>query len=396
MNSSNNKQFKILSLDGGGVRGMISATILKEIEQQLEIYCQKNSQQTVKLHDYFDLVAGTSTGSILAAGIAAKISADQLIQFYQDNAETIFDKGTRQDRKWGQVLELLPQNLSHQFGLYPNQNGQGLAKVLPEKLINEQGQPLKLNEISKPILFIPAYDTYSRNTTWFASNRKEPNLWFKDIEVWQLCVASAAAPTFFPAYPLPHLDGKQLPHLDGGVSANNPSLSAIAHILDTELKENGGSLKDISVLSIGTGNTTQVFTYDKIKQWGLLGVISHVADIFLNPGSQNTEAICKQFLSSVATPDHCNYLRLNFDLNKAFEGERDKTGKTLREPKQYPTNQYLGKHISEEIDDPNLCVKKSNVNKSLLEEVTEAYLKQEKISVKIQGFIENNPPCFSS
>ncbi|MGB5593936.1 MAG: patatin-like phospholipase family protein [Crocosphaera sp.] len=395
MNSSNNKQFKILSLDGGGVRGMISATILKEIEYQLEVYCQKNNQPTVKLHDYFDVVAGTSTGSILAAGIAAKISADQLIQFYQDNAETIFNKGTRQGRKWGQVLELIPQNLSHQFGLYPNQNGQGLAKVLPEKLINEQGQPLKLNEISKPILFIPAYDTYSRNTTWFASNRVEDqDCWFKDIEVWQLCVASAAAPTFFPAYPLPFTDGKQLPHVDGGVSANNPSLSAIAHILDTELKEIGGSLGNISVLSIGTGNTTQVFTYEKIKKWGLLGVISHVADIFLNPGSQNTEAICKQFLRSVATPDHCNYLRLNFDLNKAFQGER-KVGK-LREPKKHPTNQYLGKHISEEIDDPNLCIKQSNVNKSLLEEVTEAYLEQEKISVKIQGFIENNPPCFSS
>ncbi len=343
MNSSNNKQFKILSLDGGGVRGMISATILKEIEYQLEVYCQKNNQPTVKLHDYFDVVAGTSTGSILAAGIAAKISAEQLIKFYQDNAETIFNKGTRQGRKWGQVLELIPQNLSHQFGLYPNQNGQGLAKVLPEKLINEQGQPLKLNEISKPILFIPAYDTYSRNTTWFASNRKEANLWFKDIEVWQLCVASAAAPTFFPAYPLPFTDGKQLPHVDGGVSANNPSLSAIAHILDTELKEIGGNLGNISVLSIGTGNTTQVFTYEKIKKWGLLGIISHVADIFLNPGSQNTEAICQQFLRSVATPDHCNYLRLNFDLNKAFEGERDQTGKTLREPKKHPTNQYLGK-----------------------------------------------------
>ncbi|MDJ0597936.1 MAG: patatin-like phospholipase family protein [Crocosphaera sp.] len=404
MNGSHQKQFKILSLDGGGIRGMISATILKEVEKQLEIYCQKNNQQTIKLHDYFDVVAGTSTGSILAAGVAAKLSASQLIQLYQDNAETIFDKGTRNSRNLGILTGYILQIFFPQWGLYPNKNGQGLAKVLQEKLVNEQRQPLKLNEIKKPILFIPAYDTYSRNTTWFASNRKEANLWFTNIEVWQLCVASAAAPTFFPAYPLRYTDGKQLPHIDGGVSANNPSLSAIAHLLVTE---KGSNLNNISVLSIGTGNTTEVFTYDKIRKWGLLGVISHVADIFLNPGSQNTEAICQEFLRSVATEKHCNYLRLNFDLNQAFKGGR-KTGK-LREPIEPHTdakNQYLGKHISEEIDDPNLCIKQPDLGKSLLEEVAEAYLASTekdqppdettdiRIVDKIQRFIEDNPPIF--
>ena len=104
MNSSHQKQFKILSLDGGGVRVMISATILKEVEKQLEIYCQKNKQPIIKLHDYFDVVAGTSTGSILAAGVAAKLSANQLIKLYQDSAETIFDKGTRNFLNFGTLM----------------------------------------------------------------------------------------------------------------------------------------------------------------------------------------------------------------------------------------------------------------------------------------------------
>ncbi|MDJ0509194.1 MAG: patatin-like phospholipase family protein [Crocosphaera sp.] len=407
MNSSNNKQFRILSLDGGGVRGMISSTILKEVEKQLEIYCKKNNQPTIKLHDYFDLVAGTSTGSILAAGVAAKLSADQLIELYQNQITKIFDYQTRMFRNLGIVTKYILQIFLPRLCLYPNQNEQGLAQVLQNKLVNEKGESLKLNEIENPILFIPAYDTYSRNTTWFASNRvEEENCWFKEIEVWKLCVASAAAPTFFPAYPLRYTDGKQLPHIDGGVSANNPSLSAIAHLLVTEKDSN---LNNISVLSIGTGNTTDVFTYDKIKQWGLLGVMSHVADVFLNPVSQNTEAICKEFLRSVAAQNYCNYLRLNFDLNQAFKGER-KAGQ-LREPIEPHTdakNQYLGKHISEEIDNPNLCVKQSDVGQSLLEEVAEAYLASTekddppdqtteiKIVEKIQRFIENNPPIFSN
>ncbi|MDJ0658196.1 MAG: patatin-like phospholipase family protein [Crocosphaera sp.] len=385
MNSSHQKQFKILSLDGGGVRGMISATIVKEIEHQLELYCQKNNQPILKLHDYFDVVAGTSTGSILAAGIASKMSANQLIELYQNQTQMIFDKGTRFQRKWGQLLEFIPQNLSGQFGLYPNQKGKGLAKVLQEKLVNEQGKPVKFNEIKNPILFIPAYDTYSRNTTWFASNRVEQdNCWFKDIEVWQLCVASAAAPTFFSAYPLPYSDGKLLPHIDGGVSANNPSLSAIAHLLVTEKNSN---LNNISVLSVGTGKTTKVFTYDNIKKWSLLEIIKHLPHIFLDPGSQNTEAICQEFLRSVSTENPYNYLRLDFDLNQAFKGDR---GNTLREPEKSPKNQYLGEPISEEIDDPNLCVKRPDRGKSLLQEVAEAYLEQENIGAKIRAFLEHN------
>ncbi|MGK7954956.1 MAG: patatin-like phospholipase family protein [Crocosphaera sp.] len=394
MNSSQQKQFKILSLDGGGVRGMISATILKEVEKQLEIYCKKNNQPTIKLHDYFDLVAGTSTGSILAAGIAAKIDAEQLIKLYQENAETIFNSQTRTFRNLGILTKYILQIFFPQSCLYPNQNDEGLAKVLRKKLVNEAGNTLKIDEIESPILFIPAYDTYSRNTTWFASNRKEPNLWFKEIEVWQLCVASASAPTFFPAYPLRYTDGNILPHVDGGVSANNPSLSAIAHLLVTEKESN---LNNISVLSIGTGNTTDVFTYDRIRKWGLLDIMSHVADVFLNPGSQNTEAICQEFLRSVATENHCNYLRLNFDLNQAFEGGRQ-PGKLRKpiEPHTDAKNEYLGEYISEAIDDPNLCIKQSDGGKSLLEKVADAYLQQKNISAKIQDFIEDNPPTFSS
>ena len=128
MNSSNHKQFKILSLDGGGVRVMISADILKEVEKKLEIYCKKNNQPTIKLHDYFDVVAGTSTGSILADTPAAKIDADQLIKLYQENAETIFDKGTRTFRNLGILTKHILQIFFPQRCLYPNQNNSDVLR----------------------------------------------------------------------------------------------------------------------------------------------------------------------------------------------------------------------------------------------------------------------------
>ena len=74
---------KILSLDGGGIRGIISAVILKEVENQLEKYCEEKNLPEIGLHDYFDLVAGTSTGSLIAAGIAVKKEADDLITLYE-------------------------------------------------------------------------------------------------------------------------------------------------------------------------------------------------------------------------------------------------------------------------------------------------------------------------
>jgi uncharacterized protein len=78
----NKKIFKILSIDGGGIRGVYSAHILKRIEEEFKI----------KLHDYFDLVAGTSTGSIIAAAIACDISIDDVEQLYKDKGAKIFSR----------------------------------------------------------------------------------------------------------------------------------------------------------------------------------------------------------------------------------------------------------------------------------------------------------------
>lgn len=370
--------FKILSLDGGGIRGVLSATLLKQVETILQ------DKKGKKLHEYFDLIAGTSTGSILAAGIACQMEADELIQVYEKEGKNIFLESIHSQRKWRWLGRLIGS-----FALYPHESGeQGLAKVLARNLIHKKlgkcptiGEIGKLAENDQPQLLILAYDVLSRNTTWFGSGC---NRWYDNIELWKICTASASAPTFFPPYQLPYNDDQYLPHIDGGVAANNPELVAIAHALwmHREQKQNKSErldLSDIAVLSIGTGKTTCPFEYEDIKKWGLGKWVSNIPNIFLNPSAQNSPSMCKQILHSVSDDEH--YLRLDFDLNERYEGERQ-LGR-LRGLTKNPYNKYIyeetkkRKEISEDIDNPDICAD--------LQEAAQCYLKWGKLDYVYDG-----------
>ncbi|NER27656.1 MAG: patatin [Symploca sp. SIO1C4] len=348
--------YKILSLDGGGIRGVLSAKILDEIEA---IVAKQHPGK--KLNQYFNLIAGTSTGSILAAGLACQMEAKQLIDLYKNEGGNIFLKSVylqRQPKKpirWLQrrltayglrQLTSWLRRLGGTYALYPHQKGnQGLAKVLERNLIYKGKSP-KITEITEPLLLILAYDVFSRNTTWFTNQHPSDYIpWYNNIELWEICTASASAPTFFSPYKLSYNSEKYLTHIDGGVSANNPALSAIAHALWMN-RENPEkcNLNNIAVLSIGTGKTTQRYEYDDIAQWGLAGWASHIPDIFLDPSAKNSEDICRQLLRSLGR----NYLRLDFNLN-----EHSKEGEVYN--KYIKIKKQITKPIKEEIDNPDNC-----------------------------------------
>ncbi len=348
--------FKILSLDGGGIRGVLSARILQKIEEEIKNIENKETKENYKgLHDYFDLIAGTSTGSILAAGIACKKTAEELIKIYKEEGKNIFPKCVRWQRKWRWISRFWGSSM-----LYPHECGeQGLAQVLKRNLVDqESGKCPTIGEINKPNLLILAYDVFSRNTTWFsndydASASDKP--WYNNIELWKICTASASAPTFFPPYELSYYDSDQekLPHIDGGVSANNPELAAIAHalLIGKKDKDKKISMDDIAVLSIGTGRTTRPFKYDQIKNWGLRGWVTNIPHIFLDPSAEISAAISKQILKTI---NGQNYLRLDFDLNKRLEGKRNTNTYELRKLVP-PYNEYIEKKIKEgkeDIDNP--------------------------------------------
>ncbi len=327
--------FRILSLDGGGIRGALSATILKQVEKQIL------EQEGQSLSQYFDLIAGTSTGSILAAGTALGLNAETMFNLYQKQGNDIFSPQTRCLRKW------LPGGgeLFFPFTRYSNK---GLIKVLKENLIfqDKKGSPpptlVDIERSSKklPSLLILAYNTSDSYTEYFASNATyreggEPT-WNAKIPIWQACVCSSAAPTFFPPYELvaPAAQGgeKFNNYIDGGVAANNPDLAAITHSAytktrinpDGSLNESGLALSDMSVLSIGTGKVKHSFDYKTVDSWGLIDWARQISDIFMAAPTDFEEKVTRQLLSIASSKKLSErYLRLNIDIEPSLSAIDD-------------------------------------------------------------------------
>jgi hypothetical protein len=296
--------FRILSLDGGGIRGIIAATILEYIEAEINAQQQAIAPGSphIPLHEYFDLIAGTSTGSILAAGIAAKkMSPRELVELYVKNGDRIFPY-------WGRLGYLSPQrfNLLFRYGpSSPKFSNQGLIDVLQAYLGDVWLEETYIEgETSR--LLIPAYDTNTREPIIFKNWRKK----YPQLRLWEACVASAAAPTFFPAYVF-ESGGRVVSAIDGGIAANNPSSCAVSEAIRL-----GYSPDEISLLSIGTGEQTQPL--GDVKSWGVLQWAGHLVDVFMDGPLDIYEYISRQIIRFDEEKDS-QYLRLQPSLNDGFK-----------------------------------------------------------------------------
>lgn len=333
------RKFRILALDGGGIRGVISSTILEKVQEKIG----------QPLNEYFDLITGTSTGSILAAGLVLGIEPKELTKIYQEHGEEIFSSN------------FFRRNVSYWLN-QPKYSNRGLTKVLKEyfgeiSLNNLREESKKRNPDSNPKarLLILAYSTSQRYTNFFLSPLVDENPWYKDVKLWEVCLSSASAPTFFPPYKfnlsqnLPTNIGSDAPaeytFVDGGVAANNPALGALVHSLGIE-KIDGQSLKleDIALLSIGTGRTTEPLEFNQVNGWGALGWAKHVPDVFMGGQFQITADLCAQLIRAV-NPN--GYLRIQFPMNKRFE---QRQGRTVRLDKIDQVNVYTEKYLDEAMD----------------------------------------------
>jgi patatin-like phospholipase/acyl hydrolase len=199
--NNENRPFRILSLDGGGIRGVISARILKEVDRQIQ------EQHGQSISEYFDMVAGTSTGSLIAAGITVGYTPDDMIDIYQKQGMEIFP--------YHSLLSPARWKLLLKYGLSaPKFFHDGLIKVVCglDKFKHSNGDYIRLGEAGRQtpeqkepnlVLLILAYDAMYRNTTFF-TNYHTGRKWYDQQPLWKICVASASAPTFFPACELTH------------------------------------------------------------------------------------------------------------------------------------------------------------------------------------------------
>jgi len=253
-------RFRILCVDGGGIRGLIPALVIAEIERRL----QKEAGSEVRASDYFNMFAGTSTGGLVALSLTAPnpenperplVSANELASFYTEDGPDIFHRSL-----W-QKLRTLWGWLGPKYTLGPL-----------EKSINSR---LGTTEIQNALreLIVTSYDMTNREPYFFKRWRaRELPESDRNRPLADAGLATSAAPTYFPSH---ELDGRAL--VDGGVFAANPVIVAIVealkrfgddpHHLDQD---------DLLVVSLGTGLHEDGYRQEQVRRWGKLGwVLPH-------------------------------------------------------------------------------------------------------------------------
>lgn len=215
--------FRILSLDGGGIKGAFAASVLAALEQD-------TGQAAV---DYFDLIVGTSTGGIIALGLGLGKSAEEIVEFYRAHGPTIFPGTSLVERVTGGWRQLWGPKHSHDV------LREAVSQVLGTKRFGE----------SKCRLVIPTYDAIGGRLFLLKTAHHERFRYdYKALAV-DVALATSAAPTYFKASPFPEHEGAS--YVDGGVWANCPAMVGVIeahHFLNVPLEE-------IEVLSLGTTTT---------------------------------------------------------------------------------------------------------------------------------------------
>jgi len=257
---------RVLSIDGGGIRGLVPALVLEEIERRL-----KAKGKTKPLHAYFDLVAGTSTGGILAAGLTAPHPQDmgrpaatpaELVALYRDQGGDIFDRSFfRSVRK--AFANIFSGNLS---GIVEEKYAHG---PLEEKLRRTLGSR-RISDALTSVL-ITAYDIGERTTVVMKKRPLRPGEEaHDDFLFWHAARATSAAPTYFePARVTNLTTGKSITLVDGGVYANNPSVCAFVEALKM-----GATSESMMLVALGTGHQNRAYSYYETRNWGPINWIN--------------------------------------------------------------------------------------------------------------------------
>lgn len=247
--------YKILSIDGGGIRGMIPVRLLERLENARPGIVQK-----------FDLYAGTSTGAVLAGGFAFGLEARFMRQMYKSFGAQVFE-----DSLWDDI-----RDLKYVFG--SDYSIENLKKLLV-RVIGET----RLGQLQKKVL-IATFDLKDEKRDpprWkpkFFNNYPGPK-GDNDEKLVDVIIRSAAAPVYFPVY-----QG----YVDGGVAAINPSTCALAQAFHE-------GFLDIRLLSLGTGNNPRWLEVQDgnwgIAQWGL-----NLVNMFMDGGGDIADYQCRQIL----------------------------------------------------------------------------------------------------
>lgn len=286
--------YKVLSIDGGGIRGVIPAALLQTIEEL----------SGKRIAELFDLVVGTSTGGILAAGLTVpkgdhspKYAASDLLALYADQGCDIFERSF-----WRGITSLggaADEAYDH--------------KPL-EKILNQYLGKATLADCLVPVV-ITSYDIERREPYFFKTRharvKKDRNHFLRDA-----ARATSAAPTYFEPKVVKSLAKNPTRRVlvDGGVFVNNPAMCAYVEAMTL-----GAKPDNILVVSLGTGVATREIPYKDAKDWGALGWVRPIISVMMDGSADAADYHLRQLLPDETAEAGQRYFRFDTELDLALD-----------------------------------------------------------------------------
>jgi uncharacterized protein len=276
---------KILTLDGGGIRGMMAVEVLSEIENLLR---QKTGGgDNFVLADYFDFVAGTSTGAIIAACISIGMKVADIRKFYIESGEQMFDKAFLLKRfRYKYEDDKLAAKMQEVFGKDTTLGSEKLKTVLMMVMRNattDSPWPVSNNPFAK----------YNQRVRSNGAPREDCNL---DLPLWQLVRASTAAPVYFPPEVV-NIGSHEFVFVDGGITTyNNPAFQSfiMATVEPYKMMWPAGEDK-VLIVSIGTGTSPQANADLKPDEMNLLYNASSIPSALMFAALNEQDMLCRIF-----------------------------------------------------------------------------------------------------
>jgi patatin-like phospholipase/acyl hydrolase len=279
------KPFRILALDGGGIRGIFTASFLATVEDLLP----------GKLCDYFDLIVGTSTGGIIGLAVSFGIPARRVLELYLERGPRIF--GHR--RTFGMLLRPKYRNTLL---------ARSLRDIFGERILNDALTPV----------CVTSYElTNSYPRIWKDEHAPDLVSW-GDQPAWKIALATSAAPIYLPGIQISAGDS----HVDGGLFANNPTLVGITEAVQSF----GQPLDRIRVLSVGAGERAERIPYERARRMGLWHWKTAIYEHILIAQAR----IAHEVASRLLPPGQ--YERINIPLEHPYSLDDHRAARLLLEP----------------------------------------------------------------
>jgi uncharacterized protein len=309
----------ILSIDGGGTRGIIPALVLQSLDRLISAR-SSNVEERENLIGYFDVVAGTSTGAIIAAGLAGKSDdahvsgLDQLVEFYKNDAIEVFSEPL--GNYW------FPRSIARKLsGVFAPMFSKG-QQTLKQKLKNICRDATLSSSAAN--LVIPAFT--GNGAFIFRGGPDWPTGIVPDYLLQDVLLATTAAPCVFPPARITRIGHPAIESfIDGGVFANNPALHAYL-----DARQLFGNRREILLISLGTANDDIPLDYHAVFNWGGLNWLNPRAGLPLFQAcmrgqSNDTHSILQQLI-----PDPHSYIRLDIQADSQMPAFYDASPAAMR------------------------------------------------------------------